>query len=108
MKTYNPGVVVSIQSTADLTKFRFVGFDGSHCGNGAKALGVTEVDYKNGEVVGLITTGIALVEAGGNVSVGAKLQSDANGKAITYASGEVNGYSLDSGASGDLIRVKLI
>ncbi|MCZ7616550.1 MAG: DUF2190 family protein [Ignavibacteriaceae bacterium] len=53
--------------------------------------------------------GIALVLSGAAVAVGAKIQSNASGKAITFAAGESNGFSLDASTGADeLIRVKLV
>ena len=53
--------------------------------------------------------GIALVFSGAAVSLGAKIQSNASGKAITFSSGEANGYALDAATGADeLIRVKLV
>ena len=38
-----------------------------------------------------------------------KIQSDANGKAITFSSGEANGYALDAATGADeLIRILLV
>jgi hypothetical protein len=109
VKTYNPGVRGSILAAAALTKHRFVGFDGNVCGAGAKALGVPEVNFDSGEIAGLVCTGIMLVQAGGTVSAaGTALKSDSAGKAIAQAgSGEINGWALDTGGDGDIIRVLL-
>jgi len=51
--------------------------------------------------------GIAEVECGGSVTFGAKIASDADGKAIAAESGEYLGIALEGGVSGDIIRVKL-
>ena len=111
MKTEQPILITSIKAAADFSNSKniFIGFDGNVCGNGAKALGVLNADTDQNEQGPLTSIGIALVKSGAAVSVGAKLQSNASGKAITFASGEANGYALDAAAGTDeLIRVKLV
>ena len=132
-ETYAPGVIYSIRAAGDLPKARFVGFDGNLCAANAKALGVTQYDFAAGEMAGVIVTGIALVEAGGAISAGQAVTSDAEGKAVpvsqatvTISSGTadavagtynvdggvlpqaVNGWALDAAtAAGQVIRVLL-
>lgn len=54
----------------------------------------------------MATHGEMLVEAGGAVAVGAQVQSDATGRAITLAAGVAAGRARDAAAAaGDLIRV---
>jgi len=56
----------------------------------------------------VLCVGIALVYSGAALSAGAKIQSNAAGKAITYSSGAVAGYALDAATGTDeLIRVLL-
>jgi Uncharacterized conserved protein (DUF2190) len=110
MKTEQPILITSITAAADLSdkKNLFIGFDGDVCGNGAKALGVLNANTDQGEEAPVATVGILLVYSGAAVNQGDKIQSDANGKAITYAAGAVNGYSMDSaGGADELIRVLL-
>jgi len=111
MKTEQPVLITSIKAAADFSNSKniFIGFDGNTCGNGAKALGVLNANSAQNEQAPLMSIGIALVLSGAAVVLGAKLQSNASGKAITYASGEANGYALDAATGADeLIRVKLI
>jgi hypothetical protein len=111
MKTEQPILITSIKASADLSSSKnlFIGFDGNICGNGAKALGVLNADSDQNEQAPLTASGIALVFSGAAVSLGAKLQSNASGKAITFSSGETNGYALDAAIGADeLIRVKLV
>jgi len=52
--------------------------------------------------------GLALVEAGGAVSVGAAVQADANGRAIPAAGGVILGYAQQAASElGDMILVAL-
>ncbi len=77
-------------------------------GAGETALGATgELDTAEGRRCDVQLDGIAEVECGGSVTFGAKLASDANGKAVAAESGEYLGIALEGGASGDIIRVKL-
>ena len=111
MKTEQPILITSVKAAADFsnTKSIFIGFDGNTCGNGSKALGVLNANSALNEQAPVTTSGIALVLSGAAVALGAKLQSNASGKAITFSSGEANGYALDVASGADeLIRVKLI
>lgn len=77
-------------------------------GAGETALGATgELDTAEGCRCDVQLDGIAEVECGGSVTFGAKIASDANGKAVAAESGEYLGIALEGGASGDIIRVKL-
>ena len=111
MKTEQPILITTIQAAADFSDSKniFIGFDGDTCGNGAKALGVLNANTDQDEQAPILSIGIALVLSGAALSAGAKIQSDASGKAITFSSGEANGYALDTASGADeLIRVKLI
>jgi hypothetical protein len=111
MKTEQPILITSITAAADFTNSKniFIGFDGDTCGNGAKALGVLNANSAQDEQAPITALGIALVLSGAAVSLGDKLQANASGKAITFASGEANGYAFDAATGADeLIRVKLI
>ena len=77
-------------------------------GAGETAIGITgELDTAEGCRCDVQLDGIAEVECGGSVTFGAKLASDANGKAVAAESGEYLGIALEGGVSGDIIRVKL-
>ena len=111
MQTEQPILITSITAPADLStkKNLFIGFDGNVCGNGEKALGVLNANTNTGNQAPVMAIGIAIVISGAAVNQKAKVQSDANGKAITFAAGEVNGYTLDAAASADeFIRVRLV
>ena len=111
MKTEQPILITSITAPADLStkKNLFIGFDGNVCGNGEKALGVLNANTNTGNQAPVMAIGIAIVISGAAVNQKAKVQSDANGKAITFAAGEVNGYALDAAAGADeFIRIRLV
>lgn len=74
----------------------------------AVVLGVSmDVASAEGRPCDVQLDGIALVECGGSVSFGAAVKSDANGKAVTASATPGFATALESGASGDIIRVKL-
>jgi hypothetical protein len=85
--TEQPNLITSVLLSADLTKNLFIAFDGSLCGNGAKALGVLNADTDTNDYGPVVANGIALVYSGAAVAQGTKIQSNAAGKAITFASG---------------------
>lgn len=108
MKTEQPLLITSVEAAADTTPFLFVGFDGAVLAAPTKALGVSHADTPLGEQLPVTAKGIALVLSGGAVAVGAEVEADANGKAVTLAAGVSNGYALDEATGADeVIRVLL-
>jgi len=106
-KLYKPLLIDSIKAQIDLPKQRFVGFDGNLCGVNKKSLGVCDVETEKNQFAPVGVLGILLVESGSAITQGAKITSDAQGRAIPVtASEEVNGYALDAAtASGEIIRI---
>lgn len=107
--TEKPLLIETLPGAASAkSRFLFVGFDGAVPAAGAKALGVENVEAAIGESRSIMTHGIAIVRAGGVVAVGAEVEGDASGRAITATTGKVNGYAMTAAAAADdLIRVKL-
>jgi len=109
MQTYKAALMDSITAAAALTGKRFIGFDGNHAGANAKARGVSLFDTDSGAECSLVALGFALVTAGGAITLGAKVASDANGKVVSWSTGEVNGFACSAAsADGDVILVKLV
>jgi Uncharacterized conserved protein (DUF2190) len=109
MKTEQPLLITSVKAVADITKNLFIGFDGDLCSANAKALGVSNADTDTDEDMPVMTVGIALVYSGDAVNQGDKVASDGNAKAVTFSTGDYNGYALDASTGADeLIRVKLV
>ena len=109
MKTEQPILITSVKAAANITKNLFIGFDGNLCSANAKALGVSNADTDINEQLPVMSIGIALVYSGGQVNQAAKVASDAAGKAVTFSTGEFNGYALDASTGADeLIRIKLV
>jgi hypothetical protein len=87
---------------------RFIAADGSVCGAGDKAYGITEAGADAaGKALDVVLNGEVLIELGGSVSANAEVESDANGCAVTLASGKSNGIVRDAGSSGDKVRMTL-
>jgi len=105
-KLYKPLLMDSVKAEENIEKQRFIGFDGRYCGNGEKALGVSDVEIEQGQFAPVAINGILLIKTAGVIVKGSKVASNANGFAIAYTTGEVNGYSLDDAAgSGEIIRI---
>ncbi|MBH2010287.1 MAG: DUF2190 family protein [Xanthomonadaceae bacterium] len=106
MKTEKILLVATIAAAVALSRFRLVGFTGNPAALGERALGVPVTDFDAGEQAGVATHGEILVEAGAAVAVGAQVQSDASGRAITLDTGVAFGTARDAAAAaGDIIRV---
>lgn len=106
MKTEKILLVTTIAAAAALSRFRFVDFTGNQASLGERALGVPVTGFDAGEQAGVATHGEILVEAGAAVAVGAQVQSDATGRAITIDTGVAFGTARDAAAAaGDIIRV---
>lgn len=125
---------ITVKAAAETVRSRFIGFDGNHCAAGKKAVGVSEFDGYPDRYMPVHTYGVVIVEAGGVITVGAPVTSDANGKAVeasdlALAAGAVNvtadaaaptftgsvtpevinGYALTAAAeAGEFILVKLV
>lgn len=107
-ETFKPGVIDTLTSASTVAFKRFVKGDGSQCGTGEKAIGVSmhEVDAA-GKSLGTMVTGIALVEAGATVTAGQEIESDADGKGIPLSTGKSNGVAANSCSSGQDIRLAI-
>ncbi len=99
-------MATTVLATSALARFRFANFAGATANATDAALGVPNANYDIGEQAGVATHGEILVEAGAAVAVGAQVQSDATGRAITLAAGVAAGRARDAAAAaGDIIRV---
>ena len=110
MLTEQPILITSIQckEAGGVIKNRFIRFDGTNGLEGAKSLGVVNADTSVNEYVPVTVKGIALIEAGGPISMGSGIESFDDGMAAPLTSGTLEGYALDSASSaGQLIRILL-
>lgn len=106
--------VVSLPANADLSTKRYYIVDINSSGKvvtqssaGGRAVGVlNNKPSAADEAAAVQIGGVAKVILGGTVTAGDNVQSDANGKGITAASGDsVLGIALTSGVSGDIVNV---
>lgn len=95
--------------TGTVAANRFATPAGAQAGAGANTFGVCRAGGASGDRATCDVLGTAMVEAGAAISAGATIGSDANGKAVTYASGAKVGLALEAAtASGQIIEVLLI
>ena len=105
-KLYKPLLIDSLKANTDLPKQVFVDFEGNICTAGKKAFGVCDVETDKDQLAPIAVLGILLVVAGGTITKGSNITSDANGKAVVVTSTEaINGYALDDGNEGEVIRI---
>jgi hypothetical protein len=76
------------------------------------SIGVADLGADSGDYCDVIVDGIALVEYGGNVTRGALLTADANGRAVAAApaagaNARVIGVAMLGGVSGDIGSVRI-
>ena len=105
-KLYKPLLIDSIKAVSDLPKQRFIDFNGNICAEGIKALGVSDVEIESGQYAPIGIHGIFLIESEGNIAIGDAVTSNKDGKAIVATESQaVNGYSLDTASTGEVIRI---
>ena len=98
-----PNMRFSAEAGEAVERRRFVKINadeqGVKAGAGDAVVGASMVDADVGEVLE-IANGIVIVEAADEIEAGSKVQSDADGKAITVDDGIVAGIAMTN-ASGD-------
>ena len=100
-------LVTTVTATAPIIENRFIGFDGAQAKANAPVFGVTPREADKGDSVSVECIGIVLVEAGGAITVGAKVASDAQGCAVVGENNAV-GYAVSgSTEAGELVTVVL-
>lgn len=102
---------LTVAATGIIAAARFVTPAGAQAGADANTLGVSRYAAgAAGEKIAVDVIGTAIVEAGAAVALGATLKSDANGKAITWASsGAKAAIALQAAAAaGEFFEVLLI
>jgi hypothetical protein len=108
-KTYQPVQSLTVKAVEDLPAFRFVSHLGSLCDDASRALGVTEVDWVNGEYASVVSLGTIAIETTTTVPAGIDITAASEGKARAAAGGEpVNGRSLDSASGAGFVRIKVV
>ncbi len=110
MLTEQPILITSVQckEAGQILKNRFISFDGTYGLEGAKSLGVVNADTNQGEMAPVTVKGIALIAAGGPITIGSAIESFDDGMAAPLTSGTLEGYAMDGALSaGQLIRILL-
>lgn len=106
MKTEKILLTTSILAIAALARMRFVSYAGGLPTAGGRTLGVAATNADIGEHAAVNTHGELLVESGGAIAVGAEVETDATGRAITRSTGVVCGVARDAAAAaGEFIRI---
>lgn len=109
-----PGFRINIISGADLTtkKFRFVKVNADAkavlAGADENAVGVLQDEAVLGEATNIMVSGITKVVAGGAVTAGSNISSDANGEAVTAGAGAILGIALESAGAGEMCTLLLV
>lgn len=97
---------ISVLAAGALTSNRFVNFAGATPAAGDPVIGRANADYSAGEMAGVDTHGALVIESGGAIALGAQVQTDASGRAITLAAGAAAGRALDAATgAGEFIRI---
>jgi hypothetical protein len=108
---HRPVLTLTITSAGAVSAHRFVTPGGAQAGADGNAIGVTQTDAAAaGAHMPVVALGTAIVEAGAAISAGATVKSDAQGRAIAWAtSGARLGIALtSSSAAGQFVEVLLI
>ena len=95
-KTFITNLVYSVLAAADTASYIFIGITGAICGANAKALGVSMKNMVAGEAVPVAINGIVPVIAGGSISAGDAVTSDASGHAVAASSAAVAAPTVEA------------
>lgn len=101
---------LTVLLTGTVAESRFVTVAGAQAGADANTLGVARSAGVSGDRITVDVLGTAVVEAGAAIAAGATLETDASGRAVTWAtSGPKVGIALEAaGAAGQFIEVLLV
>lgn len=76
-------LTLTMIASGAVTENRALGFDGAQADTqGQKVMGTAMTSALNGEALGVVTHGTAIIESGAAVAVGDSIMSDAQGRAI--------------------------
>jgi hypothetical protein len=105
---------ISLEANGDQSanqyKFMLLGATGIALNTvaGGPCIGVLQNKPEAGQIGAVAVAGVAMVEAGGVITRGVGVQSNASGVAIAASTGDYNlGTALATAASGDIIPVLL-
>lgn len=104
-----PILTLTHTASGTINAQRFVAQAGDQAAEGENTLGVARTGASDGDLIPVDVLGTTIVEAGDDVTVGASLMSDANGKAVPQTVGNaIAAVCLQAGGDGDLIEVLLM
>jgi len=76
---------------------------------GENCVGVLLVEGEAARAVTVVLTGSVMVEAGGTVTAGGAVATDATGRAVDATTGDiVMGYAREAGVANQVIEIELI
>lgn len=102
-------LTLSVRATGAIVHNRFVTAAGVQAGAKANTVGVANTDAASGETFAAVAIGTISVEAGAAVAIGAALETDASGRAVTRTDGPTVGRALTAAAAaGQFVEVLLI
>lgn len=105
--TKQVALTTTMRTTGKVVENRFVTFAGKQAKALEAVLGVAVRDADEGDLLAVDVIGIALVEAGGAVTVGAKVSADAQGCAVTGTQNNAGTALTAASGAGDVIRILL-
>lgn len=106
LQTHISAMTITMALTADVKAHRFVTAQGAQAGAGDAAVGVARNDEVAGRAVAIDVITVVDMVAGAAISLGARVQSDADGLPITKAAGADNGLALTAAANaGDTVKI---
>lgn len=110
---YNPGEVITLTASADITGGRLVAVTGDNtvgpaAAGSAAVVGVAGFDAKSGDHVTIYRDGVQRLTAAGAIAAGAKVVAAAGGQIATAGEGtEIIGLALQTATEGDVIDVAI-
>jgi hypothetical protein len=111
MRNFTPLHTLTVILAGAAAGNRFINTALSQAGAGDNTYGVSRTAGETGEAIAVDVLGTAIVETGGPILAGAKVQADADGRAITIGAGAVAARLApgeSSSAAGQFVEVILI
>ncbi len=109
-QTSSPLQLITIRANSDIPAHRFINARGDLCAHTENPIGISEISWNAGDTMSVISYGTALIETLEAINIGEKVGvSNSSGKACRKTNeGDWVATALSSGASGSIIKVKLV
>jgi len=104
-------LTLTVTALEAIAECRFVGYGQKQSTAATNTLGVSDYGVAMDEDLAVTVAGTAVVEAGAALVSGAAVETDANGRAVTKASGPTVGRVMpgqSAGAAGEFVEIMLI